>query len=172
MSDLNNQNKGVLCYLLDGKEGKLKAGESTVIPPRHLHTVCLLTEPLVASSLQLPSAQFWSDPESGVDLDVNITVRDGPNHGYVYYSPPFLTILVTRCRFDESFVRNFYGYLSSVTMQGLSPNPLQMLAFMDGADVVLVFPLNIGRLLNVVLGRWFGRWLAGYQTEYKEFAED
>lgn len=118
------------------------------------------------------SAQFWSDPESGVDLDVNITVRDGPNHGYVYYSPPFLTILVTRCRFDESFVRNFYGYLSSVTMQGLSPNPLQMLAFMDGADVVLVFPLNIGRLLNVVLGRWFGRWLAGYQTEYKEFAED
>jgi hypothetical protein len=38
--------------------------------------------------------QFWSDPASGVDLDVNITVRGGPNPG-----------------FDETFVRNFYGYL-------------------------------------------------------------
>lgn len=36
--------------------------------------------------------QFWSDPASGADLDVNITVRGGPNPG-----------------FDETFVRNFYG---------------------------------------------------------------
>jgi len=131
-------NKGVLCYVLDGKEGKLKEGESVVITPHRLHT-------------------FWSDPESGVDLDVNITVQGGPG---------------SNSGFDERFIRNFYGYLSSVTMQGLSPNPLQMLAFMDSADVVLVFPLNLGRLLNVVLGRWVGNWIAGYQTDYKEFADD
>ena len=35
-------------------------------------------------------------------------------------------------------MHNFYGYLSSVTMQGLAPSPFQMLAFLDAADVVLV----------------------------------
>lgn len=37
-------------------------------------------------------------------------------------------------RFDETFVHNFYGYLSSVTMAGKMPNPLQMLRFLDHAD--------------------------------------
>ncbi|KAJ7807878.1 hypothetical protein B0H14DRAFT_1529675 [Mycena olivaceomarginata] len=56
-------NSGVLCYILDGKTGKLQAGETVTIPPRHWHT-------------------FWSDPASGADLDVNITVRGGPNPGF------------------------------------------------------------------------------------------
>ncbi|KAJ7876164.1 hypothetical protein B0H14DRAFT_3545026, partial [Mycena olivaceomarginata] len=67
-----NVNSGVLCYILDGKTGKRQAGETVSIPPRHWHT-------------------FWSDPASSVDLDVNITVRGGPNLG-----------------FDETFVRNSY----------------------------------------------------------------
>lgn len=67
-------------------------------------------------------------------------------------------------------MHNFYGYLSSVTMQGLAPSPFQMLAFLDAADVVLVdFPLGTGRLANVVIGRWIGRWLGGYEVEYKVF---
>ncbi|KAJ7647770.1 hypothetical protein FB45DRAFT_1019982 [Roridomyces roridus] len=125
---------GVLCYLLDGKEGKLQAGETVTIPPEHWHT-------------------FWSDPASGVDLEVNITVRGGPNPG-----------------FDESFVRNFYGYLSSCTMQNIPPNPIQMLTFMYSADVVLEMPLNIGRVANYTLGNWVG-WLGGFKSEYPEFAE-
>jgi len=129
-----NVQSGVLCYDLDGKQGKLQAGETVTIPPYHYHT-------------------FWSDPDSGVDLDVHITVSGGPNPG-----------------FDETFVHNFYGYLSSVTMQGLSPNLFQMLAFLDHADVVLVdFPFWSGRLANLVLGRWIGRKLGGYDVEYKAF---
>ncbi|KAJ7575811.1 hypothetical protein C8J56DRAFT_974663 [Mycena floridula] len=125
---------GVLCYDLDGKEGKLTAGEKCTILPHQYHT-------------------FWSDPDAGVDLDVHITVSGGPNSG-----------------FDDTFIHNFYGYLSSVTMQGLKPNLFQMLAFLDHADVVLVdFPLWSGRLANVFLGRWIGRGLGGYDVEYKVF---
>lgn len=105
------------------------------IPPYHYHT-------------------FWSDPASGVDLDVHITVSGGPNAG-----------------FDDTFIHNFYGYLSSAVMQGKAPNPFQMLSFLDHADVVLVFPLWTGRLANIILGRWLGRSLGGYQVEYKEFSE-
>jgi hypothetical protein len=55
-------------------------------------------------------------------------------------------------------------------MQGLSPNIFQMLAFLDHADVVLAdFPLGAGRLANVILGRWLGTKLAGYEVEYKIF---
>ncbi|KAF9030095.1 hypothetical protein BDZ89DRAFT_985623 [Hymenopellis radicata] len=127
---------GVLCYDLDGTLGKLTAGETVTIAPGRYHT-------------------FWSDPDSGVDLDVHISVRGGPNAG-----------------FDEVFVHNFYGYLSSCTMQGLAPNLFQMLAFMDHADVVLVdFPLWTGRLANLVIGRWIGRGIGGYDVEYKVFDE-
>ncbi|ESK93655.1 hypothetical protein Moror_1472 [Moniliophthora roreri MCA 2997] len=100
--------------------------------------------------------QFWPDPDVKADLDVHITVSGGPNKGL-----------------DDVFLVNFYGYLSSVTMRGESPNPLQMFAFLDHADVVLAdFPLQTGRLANIILGRWIGRGLAGYQVEYKEFSED
>ncbi|TFK99559.1 hypothetical protein BDV98DRAFT_551387 [Pterulicium gracile] len=128
---------GSLCYFLDGKEGKLAAGQKVVIPPYVPHT-------------------FWNDPTAGTDLDVHITVAGGPNPG-----------------FDETFVHNFYGYLSSCTMQNLAPNVFQMLKFMDSADVVLMdFPFSSGRVANVLLGRWIGGYLGGYEAEYKEFRED
>lgn len=63
-------------------------------------------------------------------------------------------------------MRNFYGYLSSRTLAGKAPNPLQMLRLLDDADVILVAPLPfyslfsrvgvvhaIGTFLNVVLGK-------------------
>lgn len=56
-------------------------------------------------------------------------------------------------------------------MQGRAPNLFQMLAFLDHADVVLVdFPFGMGKLANVVLGRWIGRKIGGYEVEYKIFA--
>jgi hypothetical protein len=61
-------------------------------------------------------------------------------------------------------------YLSSCTMQGIAPNPIQMLTFMYSADVVLEMPLNIGRFANYVLGNWVG-WLGGYKSQYFAFAE-
>jgi mannose-6-phosphate isomerase-like protein (cupin superfamily) len=123
---------GVLCYDIDGKEGKLHQGQSATVLPGHSHT-------------------FWLDPESKQDLDVHVTVS--PKVG-----------------FNDPFIHNFYGYLSSVTMQGQKPSLFQMLAFLDNADVVLSdFPLGTGRIANVVLGRWLGRGLLGYKVEYKEF---
>ncbi|PWN87930.1 hypothetical protein FA10DRAFT_269207 [Acaromyces ingoldii] len=127
---------GVLCYKIDGKLGKLKPGQTAVIPPHRPHT-------------------FWCDPESGQDLEVYITVRGGDNAG-----------------FDEDFVRNFYGYLSSRTMAGKAPNPLQMLRFLDDADVILAdVPFGLGGWLNVIVGRWLGGYLFGYSPRYKLFQE-
>ncbi|KAK4055566.1 hypothetical protein OIV83_000112 [Microbotryomycetes sp. JL201] len=114
---------------------------------------------------------FWnaSDTES---LDVHITVRGGQNPG-----------------FDETFVRNFYGYLSSVTMQGefvtyngrdhladtgfagKSPSLFQMLVFLYNADVVLA-EMPFARAANYVLGHLIGEKLLGLQPHYKEFEDD
>lgn len=95
-------------------------------------------------------------------------MRGGPNAG-----------------FDEDFVHNFYGYLSSRVMGGKGPNPVQMLRFLDDADVVLVPPVPgagllrkvgvlwwIGRAINVVLGRWLGGMVLGYPTRFKVFDEE
>jgi hypothetical protein len=50
-------------------------------------------------------------------------------------------------------VHNFYGYLSSQTMQGLAPNPFQMLLFMYSADVILMdIPLGLGSWANLIAG--------------------
>ena len=67
---------GTLCYKIDGVEGKLQAGEKRSIPTYQRHT-------------------FWSDPSTGKDLEVLITVSGGENEG-----------------FSDDFVHNFYGYLS------------------------------------------------------------
>ncbi|KAJ1022421.1 hypothetical protein NDA16_003410 [Ustilago loliicola] len=141
--------EGTLCYLIDGKQGKLQAGQKVNIPPYRPHT-------------------FWSDPDSKKDLHVHITVRGGPNPG-----------------FDEDFVHNFYGYLSSQTMAGKGPNPFQMLRFLDDADVILVPPIPfsglfraagllwpIGRAINIIFGRIMGGWILGYPTRYKEFDDE
>ncbi|KAM0747533.1 hypothetical protein T439DRAFT_328771 [Meredithblackwellia eburnea MCA 4105] len=125
---------GTLAYCIDGKEGKLEAGQSVVIPPYRSHT-------------------FWNDVDSGTDLDVHITVRGGDNPG-----------------FDETFVHNFYGYLSSQTMQGKAPNPAQMLLFLDSADVILSdIPLGLGGWANLIIGRYIGKYLLGMDSRYKVF---
>lgn len=121
-----------------------------------------------------PPLQFWSDPDAKKDLDVHITVAGGDKPGYVMRWPGAsslqrlhaLTIAPARS-FDEDFVRNFYGYLSSRVLAGKAPNPLQMFRFLDDADVILVAPLPgynlwsrvgviraIGTFLNVVLGEY------------------
>ncbi|SNX85911.1 uncharacterized protein MEPE_04620 [Melanopsichium pennsylvanicum] len=136
--------QGTLCYLIDGKQGT--SSQKVNIPPYRPHT-------------------FWSDPQSGQDLDFHITVSGGPNPG-----------------FDEDFVHNFYSYLSLRVMQGKSANPFQMLRFLDDADVILVPTIPflgffkavgllwpIGRIINIVFGRILGGWVLGYPTRYKQF---
>ncbi|CAO1615367.1 unnamed protein product [Parajaminaea phylloscopi] len=97
---------------------------------------------------------FWNDETTGKDLVVNITVQGGPNPG-----------------FDETFVHNFYGYLSSRVMAGGSPNPVQMLRFLDDADVIIAdFPLGLGHWANIILGRFVGGTL-GFPTRFDIFAD-
>lgn len=93
--------RDTLCYLIDGKEGKLQAGQKVNISPHRPHT-------------------FWNESSTNEELCVHITVREGDKAGS-----------------DEEFVRNFYGYLSTVTMQGKKPNPLQTIRLLDDADVFL-----------------------------------
>ncbi|WVQ91584.1 hypothetical protein IAS59_005385 [Cryptococcus gattii] len=96
---------------------------------------------------------FWNDVASGTDLVVHITVRGGDNPG-----------------FDETFVHNFYGYLSSMTMAGKKPNPFQMLLFMYTADVILVdIPFGLGRFANFFIGFLMGQCLLGYKPGYEVF---
>ncbi|CEH13900.1 RmlC-like jelly roll fold [Ceraceosorus bombacis] len=127
---------GILAYLIDGRTGTLKAGETVNIPPWRPHT-------------------FWSDEASGEDLVVHITVKGGDNPG-----------------FDETFVHNFYGYLSSVTLAGRPPNPFQMLRLLDHADVILAgIPVTISNWINIIFGRWIGGYLLRLPTSFKEFAD-
>lgn len=114
---LSRKISGVMHYCLNGKDGILKPGETVNIKPGIPHT-------------------FWCDEKDGIDLEILITVRGGPNPG-----------------FDGQFVRNFYGFLSSNALQGKKPNFFQAMAYMYDADVIIQdFPLNSGRVANLVLG--------------------
>lgn len=128
---------GLMHYYLDGKEGLLKPGEKVVIRPGLPHT-------------------FWCDGKDGIDLEVLITVKGGPNPG-----------------FDGTFVRNWYGTLHSLALQD-KPVPLFLaLAHMYDADVILQdFPLNSGKLANWIGGLVIGKYLAGYQTQHPEYEKD
>ncbi|KAL0960478.1 hypothetical protein HGRIS_005520 [Hohenbuehelia grisea] len=128
--------RGIMCYIFEGEEKKAHTGETITIPPGKKHT-------------------FWSDPESGEDLDVYITVRGGTGPG-----------------FDERFLHNLFGYLNSAYEQGMQPSPFQMLAFMDSSEVALAdIPFGLGPWANLILGRWIGKYLLGYEVDYKVYAD-
>ncbi len=57
------QQKGRLCYFVNGREGKLEAGQKYVSKAGEWHT-------------------FWNDPTTGEDMEVHITVRGGDNPGF------------------------------------------------------------------------------------------
>lgn len=160
------------------KAGSVHSGigpKSTATPPYHTHIYQTETFDVQSGTLcykidgkegKLQPGQkavipphrahtFWNDPSTGTDLHVHITVKGGDNAG-----------------FDEEFVRNFYGYLSSVTMQGKSPNPFQMIRFLDDADVILAdIPFGLGGIFNKIIGKWIGGYLLGFPTRYKAFTE-
>ncbi|KAM0749242.1 hypothetical protein T439DRAFT_343373 [Meredithblackwellia eburnea MCA 4105] len=131
--------KGRLCYVVNGRLGKLEAGQSYTSKAGEWHT-------------------FYSDPDLGEDMEVHITVRGGENPG-----------------FDENFVHNFYGYLSSKVMAGKRPSMIQVLCFQWYADVILEnTPLGLGKIglgwwANLIFGKIIGEMLLGYKHQYKEF---
>lgn len=87
-----SQKSGTLCYYIDGKEGKMEAGQKRSIPPYMCHTV---RRPLALNTSAHPR-QFWNDPTTGTDLIVHITVRGTELHG-------------VNSGFDDKFVRASLG---------------------------------------------------------------
>ena len=105
---------GTLCYLIDGKEGKLLAGQKTSIPPHRPHTV---------------GTDFWSDIGQSVGLysensqstlPVLVGSRNGRGSRRQHHCSrwtecrvsslrhSFSSVLSLNCRqdsFDEDFVR-------------------------------------------------------------------
>ncbi|KAF8338732.1 uncharacterized protein EI90DRAFT_3144156 [Cantharellus anzutake] len=98
---------------------------------------------------------FWNDPDSGEDLVVEVSLKGGDRRGL-----------------DETFLKNFFGYLDAQIMAGKTPDTLQMFTFMDSADVVIAdVPLGLGRVANVVIGRAIAPWILGYKTSIPEFEQ-
>ena len=75
---------------------------------------------------------------------------------------------------SERFFRNLYSYLDDCVRAGKTPHPLQMLVFIEAADVSLGLPgpaavaLLASRVLGWVGGRWVGP-LLGYKSTYAEY---
>lgn len=92
---------------------------------------------------------------------------------------------------DERFFRNLYSYLEDCNRAGggeeavskggvaaggavTAPNPLQMMVFLDSADVAVAIPgpkwigKPVGRFI-VWFGSFVGRWICGFKASYPEY---
>ena len=132
---------------MNGREGKLEAGEKYVSKSGEWHT-------------------FWNDPTKDEDMEVHITVRGGDNPGF---DEIFIHNFCESCRppaprAHRSQLPSAHlsscadGYLSAKTMAGLKPNSFQMLLFMWSADVVIADApggsIGLGWWANYILGEW------------------
>ncbi|KAF3763872.1 hypothetical protein M406DRAFT_323355 [Cryphonectria parasitica EP155] len=76
--------------------------------------------------------------------------------------------------FDESFMRNFSGYLRDCERDKLAPSLFQILLFLYDADIVLTppfwLPLWFLVSLHHVLAYWVGAGLLGYKASYPEYS--
>ena len=99
----------------------------------------------------------WCDGNDGIDLEVLITVRGGPNPGFDGEVNFRKIIEVLMGVYTGSFVRQFYGFLHSNALQGRTPNLFHALAYMYDADVIIQdFPVNSGKLANYIGGKPIG----------------
>lgn len=68
--------------------------------------------------------------------------------------------------FDESFMRNFGGYINDCNAQKLAPSIFQLLLFLYDSDIVLTppfwLPLSFLVGLHHVMAYWVGAGLLGY----------
>ena len=78
---------------------------------------------------------------------------------------------------SERFFRNIYGYLDDCERNACAPSPVQMLMFLDSAEMSLALPgprwvaNPVSWALGVVVGRWVGGVL-GYKASYPEYYEE
>ncbi|KAH8767421.1 hypothetical protein F5883DRAFT_522015 [Diaporthe sp. PMI_573] len=101
---------------------------------------------------------FWSHESSTEDLVFTVWVEpQGLDHG-----------------FDESFMRNFTGYLRDCERHKVAPSLFQILLFLYHSDMVLTppfwTPVWLLVLLHHFLAYWVGAGLLGYQASYPEYS--
>jgi len=82
----------------------------------------------------------------------------------------------TSAGIDERFFRNLYSYLEDCSRQNTSPSLPQLLLFLDSAEVSLAWDVGptwlmqyMSYALGVVVGRWIGGDLLGYEASYPEY---
>jgi mannose-6-phosphate isomerase-like protein (cupin superfamily) len=77
--------------------------------------------------------------------------------------------------FDETFMRNFTGYLRDCERDKIAPSIFQILLFIHHSDMVLTPPfwLPIWFLVGLhhVFAYWVGAGLLGYKTSYPEYGQ-
>ncbi|TNY18435.1 hypothetical protein DMC30DRAFT_54920 [Rhodotorula diobovata] len=146
--------------------------ESTATPPEHWHLEQVETLEVLEGTM----TYLLDGVESTAKPGDKVVVQPGQVHTFWSGSDQDLLMQATTtggasgAGFDDSFVRNFYGYLSSCVAAGVAPSPFQVFRFLDSAGVAVAAPLGLGRVMNVALGSIGGGLLLGYRTEYPEFA--
>lgn len=78
---------------------------------------------------------------------------------------------------EHRFFRNFFGYLEDCRAQGTGPSLFQLELFLWTVDGPLAIPVPgpnwlkwwVSRGFMIVLGKWIGEYLLGYQTSYPEY---
>ncbi|KAK7729332.1 hypothetical protein SLS63_006205 [Diaporthe eres] len=101
---------------------------------------------------------FWAHESSTEDLVFTVWVEpQGLDHG-----------------FDESFMRNFTGYLKDCEKHKVAPSIFQILLFLYHSDIVLTPPFWVPVWFLVLLHHFFAYWvgagLLGYQASYPEYS--
>ena len=75
---------------------------------------------------------------------------------------------------DENLFRNLYCYLDDCEKSECKPSKMQVLMFLDAAEVSPAFSgprwlaNPVSWVYGVVVGRWLGS-LMGYKVSYKEY---
>lgn len=78
---------------------------------------------------------------------------------------------------NAKFFRNIYSYLDDCYTQNVSPSLPQLLLMLDSAEISMAFPgppwlaHPASYAFGVVVGRWFGGHVLGYQASYPEYGE-
>lgn len=80
---------------------------------------------------------------------------------------------------EQSFFRNFFGYLDDCKKHKAAPSIFQLMVFLHAADTPLALPMPFGlETLGVYVSRVFlivmasVGWLLGYKTSYPEYYQE
>ncbi|KAI1329092.1 hypothetical protein F5Y16DRAFT_367393 [Xylariaceae sp. FL0255] len=154
--------EGRLAVEVEGKETVLgpKDGELTLKPWSNHR----LYSPVVDEA-KVESYRDDVTEEGGWDGDKTVFLLSGQDSDILF-------------RLDTVFFENWYAYQDLVVVKGERINLLQVMSMFDAGGSYLSLPTwipfsrTIAQGLGIVLGRWVGAGLLGYQPFYKKWTTD